>query len=99
MLSQTRDQLRIVGDDRHALACRCHDLLAQQCATVSFDEVERTGKEFIGAVNGEVNLGVLGESGERDFLGASLLGSAVRSGYSEDAQTFLRHPTSNGRDR
>ena len=54
-------KLAAVDDDGEAVACRGHDLLAQQSSAQSLDQIERAALHFVGAVDREIDLSMLAE--------------------------------------
>ncbi|KAL8159569.1 hypothetical protein V2J09_001106 [Rumex salicifolius] len=70
------DELSIVDDDNKLVAGGFHHLFPEESAAAAFDEVEKR-IDLVGAVNGEIEAGVVVEAGERDAEGGGLLGGAL----------------------
>ncbi len=82
------DEFGGVGDDDEAAGGAFDDLLAEECSAAAFDEGQ-AGADFIGAVDGEVELRALVEGGDGngERLGELLAGS--RGCDAADAQPLL----------
>ena len=80
----------LVGDDDHARRGRRHDLFAQEGAAAAFDQ-RQIGRDLVGAIHGDVELGQFVERGERN---APLLGVVARGlrGRDPDHVEAVAHP-------
>src|SRR6478736_4549151 len=65
MAAEPVDQLAVVDHHDHAACSAGYDLLPQQRAAQPLDEVERAALDLVGAVNDEIELGMLVETGQR----------------------------------
>jgi len=85
-------ELAAVDDDSKPVARGRHDLLAQQRATQSFDQIERAEFDLIRAVDREIDLPMLAEGRERNVRRCGLGRRALRGGNTDEAQTLPMPP-------
>ena len=85
---QAIDQLGAVDDDGKPPAGGRDDLLAQQGAAQPLDQVQRAALDLIGAVDGEIDLGMLGEGRERNARGLGLGPRMLGGGNAHEAQAL-----------
>lgn len=57
---------------------------------MTFDQAENPRNDFIGAVDGKVELRLLGQGGERDIQAAGLLFGLDGGGNAHDSETLIR---------
>src|SRR5215472_19344245 len=81
-------QLDAVDDNGELAAGGSDDLLPQQGAAEALHEVERAALDLIGTVDGEVDLAMLGEAGQRDPCPLGLGPGTLGSRDAEESQTL-----------
>ena len=64
-LSEHGNQLAGIGDDDHLTGSRGYDLFSQERPAATLDEIERR-IDFIGAINGHIDLGTLLKGRQRN---------------------------------
>ena len=85
-------QLAAVDDDREAVARRRDDLLAQQRAAQSLDQIERAALDLVRTVDREIDLAMLAERGERNARRLRLRRRTLRGGNADEAQALPMTP-------
>lgn len=81
--AEAGDELGVVDDDDELVGGGLDHLLAEEGAAAALDEVE-VGVDLVGAVDGEVDVGVGVEGGEGDAEGGGLLLGALGGGDADD---------------
>ena len=82
--SEKRDGFGRVGDNDHFLCDGSNDFFAEEGAASPLDQVE-LGIDLVGAVDGDINFGMVVERSQRD---AELTGEFFRSDRGGDADNF-----------
>src|SRR5262245_15605004 len=90
--TQPIHQLQTVHDDCEAPARGSDDLLVQQRAAETLDEVKRLAFHFIGAVDRKINLSMFAERSERNVRSLRLGSRALRSSNADELQSFSVSP-------
>ena len=90
--AQPIDQLGAVDDDGETPARVGDDLLAQQGAAQSLDQVQGAAFDLVGAVDREVDLAMLGEGGERNAGRPRLRRGSLRRRNADEAQALPMPP-------
>ena len=85
-------QLAAVDDDGKPVARGRDDLLAQQRAAQSFDQIERAAFDLVSAVDREIDLAMLAEGCERNVRRCGLRRRTLRGGNADEAQTLPMPP-------
>ncbi len=96
--AQPIDQLGAIDDDGETAAGVGDDLLAQQGAAQSLDQVQGAAFDLVGAVDREVDLSMLGEGGQRNAGRPRLRRRSLRRRNADEAQA-LPMPAGQGLDR
>ena len=76
-------ELRVVDDDNELIGSGLHHLLAEEGTAAAFDKIE-VGIDLVGAVDGEIEAGIVVEDREGDAEGAGLLLRALGGGDADD---------------
>ena len=82
---ELRHALACVGDDHQAARRRSDDLLAQQRAAAALDQPQRA-VDFVGAVDGQIELGRLVERRQRNSKLARLARRRFRGRHADDSE-------------
>ena len=90
--AQPIDQLGAIDDDGETPARVGDDLLAQQGAAQSLDQVQGAAFDLVGAVDREVDLAMLGEGGERNAGRPRLRRGSLRRRNADEAQALPMPP-------
>ena len=83
--AERRNEFALVGDDDHAGGGRRHDLLAQERAAAALDEAE-VGRDLVGAVDREVELGRLVERRQRHARAFGVGARRLRGRHADDVE-------------
>lgn len=83
--TQPGNQLGLIDHNQKSVAGLGHDLLPQECAPASFDQIERARVHFVGSIDRNVG-GHIDSQG--NFELASPRGDPLGSGNAGDAQAF-----------
>jgi hypothetical protein len=85
VLAKTLDELFLVYDDGKPIARRGDDLLPQQSASQSLDQIERAELYFVGSVDGQIEALMLGKGCDRYAEPARVLGGPLGGRNADDA--------------
>ena len=89
MRAQAVHQLGFIGDNDQAAAGAGHHLFAQQCPAAALDQIERPTLDFVRAIDGQVQLRVIGQGRNRDAQPARLSARMLRGRDANDVQSLL----------
>mmetsp|Transcript_1581 Transcript_1581/g.4689 ORF Transcript_1581/g.4689 Transcript_1581/m.4689 type:complete len:348 (-) Transcript_1581:25-1068(-) len=81
--TEALDQLGVIHDAHKLGGSHLYHLLAQKGATAALDNIKE-GVYLVSAVNGQVQLGLLAQSCQRDAAPLGLLVSALRGGHTNN---------------